>query len=65
MYGSFFMINIFALNKVPSITQWIKTNLKPGDLVSADPKLVSADLWLQWLSDLGDDTNYLNCLILQ
>jgi len=64
MYISFFIINIFVL-KVPSITQWIKINLKPGDFVSADPKLVSADLWLQWLSDLGDDTNYLNCLILQ
>lgn len=28
-------------------------NLKPGDHVDADPKLVSADLWLEWLSDLG------------
>ena len=35
--------------------QWLKMNLNPGDHVGADPKLVSADLWLEWLSDLGID----------
>lgn len=38
---------------VPSVSQWLKSVLSSGDRVGADPKLVSADQWLEWRSDLG------------
>lgn len=39
--------------QVPTIGQWLKTVLSPGQQVSADPKLVSVNLWLDWQNELG------------
>jgi hypothetical protein len=39
---------------VPSIGEWLKSVLSSGDRVGADPKLVSADQWLEWRSELGN-----------
>ena len=38
---------------VPTVSQWLKSMFSRGDRVGADPKLVSADQWLEWRSDLG------------
>lgn len=40
--------------QVPSISEWLKSVLSSGDRVGADPKLVSADQWLEWRSELGN-----------
>ena len=40
-------------DKVPSIGEWLKSVLSSGDRVGADPKLVSADQWLEWRTELG------------
>lgn len=42
-----------CLLQVPEISDWLKSVLSPGDRVGADPKLVSADQWLQWRTALG------------
>lgn len=40
-------------DQVPSISEYLKSILSSGDRVGADPKLVSADQWLEWRSELG------------
>jgi hypothetical protein len=40
--------------KVPTVTEWLKSQLRPGDRVGADPKLVSADQWTEWRRELGN-----------
>ena len=39
--------------KVPTVAEWLKSQLRPGDRVGADPKLVSADQWTEWRRELG------------
>lgn len=41
-------------DQVPSISEWLKSVLSSGDRIGADPKLVSADQWLEWRSDLAE-----------
>lgn len=49
--------------QVPTISEWLRTVLKPGDRVGADPKLVSADQWIEWRSELGKNyTSPSSCL---
>ena len=38
---------------MPTIPEWIASNLAVGDRIGADPKLVGADVWLDWSNDLG------------
>lgn len=44
--------------KVPTVSEWLRKSLRTGDRVGADPKLVSADQWLEWRSDLGSFYKY-------
>jgi len=51
------LITIFSetdfFPKVPTIAEWIASNLADGDRIGADPKLVGADVWLDWNNELG------------
>ena len=37
----------------PTVVDWLKSTLRAGQRVGADAKLVSADQWLEWTSQLG------------
>ena len=39
---------------MPTISEWLRLVLRPGDRVGADPKLVSADQWIEWRSELAE-----------
>jgi len=40
--------------QVPTIPEWIASNVADGERIGADPKLVGADVWLDWDNELGD-----------
>ena len=42
-----------GVNGAPSVAEWLASQLKAGDHVGADPKLVSAHVWLDWRRQLG------------
>lgn len=48
------MIMKSGYDQVPTIPEWIASNLAVGDRIGADPKLVGADVWLDWSNDLAD-----------
>jgi hypothetical protein len=38
----------FLLFQVPSIEEWLLSELHPGDLISADPRIISYREWTNW-----------------
>lgn len=44
------LIKIF---QVPSLTEWLRSELKPGYRVGADPKLIPFGMWDEWNRDLS------------
>jgi len=40
--------------QVPTIGEWMVSNLAHDDRIGADPKLVSADVWFDWTNELVD-----------
>ena len=49
--------------QVLDVGRWLKSSLSSGDRVGADPKLVSANQWLDWRNELGE--HYLPLFIAQ
>ena len=49
----YFIVAHLWKKKVPTIGEFLRSVLSPGDRIGADPKLVSADQWLEWRSELG------------
>lgn len=43
---------IFNINEEPSLTEYIRTELKPGTRVGADPHIVPHFMWLNWEAEL-------------
>lgn len=42
------VIMIISLFKVPSIQEWLLSQIHPGDLISADPRIISYTEWTNW-----------------
>jgi hypothetical protein len=40
--------NIFLLLQVPTIQEWLQSELHPGDVISADPRIISYTEWTNW-----------------
>jgi hypothetical protein len=40
--------NIFLLFQVPTIQEWLQSELHPGDAISADPRIISYTEWTNW-----------------
>lgn len=47
------MILELGKSEMPTIGEWLLKVLQKGDHVGADAKLVSADQWLDWHTNLG------------
>jgi hypothetical protein len=37
-----------SLFQVPSIEEWLVSQLRTGDLISADPRIISYSEWTRW-----------------
>jgi hypothetical protein len=40
--------DVFLLFQVPRIQEWLLSELHPGDLISADPRIISYTEWTNW-----------------
>lgn len=39
---------------VPSISEWLKSELRPGDRIGGDPKLISESEWIKFENDFRE-----------